>query len=76
MFIAVKRNVLLPDKNGARKKFLARSYVGELSEDFDTPYFRALVKDGDIVLTESHSDKVLVPEMDKAPKVRRKKSEG
>lgn len=73
MFVAVKRNVLLPSKDWGRKKFLPLSYVGELDDEFDTSYFRALVRDGDIVLTESHSDKVLVPEMDKPVKTRRKK---
>lgn len=73
MFVAVKRNVLLPNIDRGRKKFLPVGFVGDLEEDFDTPYFRALVKDGDIIVTEDHSDKVLVPEMDKPVITRRKK---
>lgn len=73
MFIAVKRNVLLPAKDWGRKKFLPRGYVGELEDEFTTPYFHALVKDGDIAVTQTTSDKEVVPEMEKPVKTRRKK---
>lgn len=71
MFVAVKRNVLLPGMG--RKQFLPMGYVGELDEEYDSKYFRTLVADGDIAIVESFSDKEVVPEMEKPTKTRRKK---
>ena len=73
MFIAVKRPVILRNKAEDRKLFLSFGFVGEVDDDYDTKYFRALVKDGDIAIPESHSDKDVVPEMEKPVKTRRKK---
>ena len=71
MFVAVKRPVILRNKAEDRKKFLPFGFIGEIEDEFDTPYFRGLVKDGDIALPASHSDKDVVPEMEK-PKKRKK----
>lgn len=73
MFVAVKRPVILRDKSEGRKLFLPFGFVGEIDDDFDTAYFRALVKDGDIAIPETHKDKDVVPELEKPVKTKRKK---
>ena len=57
MFIASKRNIILPSPDGKRHCRVSRDYVGEIPDwAAETDYFCALVKDGKISVPESHSD--------------------
>lgn len=57
MFIASKRNIILPSADGSKSFRVRKDYIGEIPDwAADTPYFRALVADGKISVPESHSD--------------------
>ena len=57
MFIASKRNIILPSADGSKSFRVQKDYIGEIPDwAADTPYFRALVADGKISAPESHSD--------------------
>lgn len=74
MFIAAKRNILLPSPDGSRTHFVGRGFVGEIPGwAAQTPYFQALVKDGKIVLPESGKDKDLRQAEEKKVRTRRGK---
>lgn len=77
MVVLSKRNIIIPAPDGKTKKFIAKDYIGEVEKWVtETNYFKALVKDGKIVVT-STADK----ELDKAAEkpvtdhTRRKKTE-
>lgn len=58
MFIMSKRNLIIPC--GAEKFSAPAGYVGNIPDCFaETPYFKALVADGKIVITADISDKSL-----------------
>lgn len=75
MFIAAKRNLILPSKNGSNTYEVARGFVGNIPDwAADTPYFEALVKDGKISVPKSHKDKDLAA-AEETPVKRRKPKE-
>lgn len=60
MFIMSRRNIELPCKDGAQIHRVAKDFVGEIPDwAAGTPYFRALVADGKIVVPASTKDKDL-----------------
>lgn len=72
MFIYAKRNVILPSADRSQMHPVRRGFVGEIPDwAADTAYFKALVKDGKIVLPETHKDKDLQQAEEKPVKVRR-----
>lgn len=75
MFIAAKRNVILPSADGSETFRVQRGFVGEIPDwATKTPYFQDLVKDGKIGIPESHKDGAIADEEVK-PVVRRKPKE-
>ena len=71
MFILAKRSVLLPSVDGKQRHFVPNGYMGEIPEWAVTDYFRELVADGKICITESTKDKDLQKADEKPAKVRR-----
>ena len=60
MFIMSKRNIIIPSPDGKISKRLFKGYVGPV-EDWvsQTDYFKALVKDKKIIVTETTKDNEL-----------------
>ena len=60
MFIMCKRNIIIPSPDGKISKKLYKGYVGSV-EDWvtKTDYFKALVADKKIIVTETAKDKDL-----------------
>lgn len=76
MFVMVKRNVILPSKDGSKHHAVQRDYVGDIPDwATETPYFRGLVQDGKIVIPDSKKDKDTQAADEKPVKVRRGKTE-
>lgn len=60
MFIVAKRNVLIPNADGSMVYPVSRGYIGTVPAWVEnTDYFKGLVKDGKISVTESYKDKDL-----------------
>lgn len=75
MFIAAKRNVILPSFDGSETYRVQRGFVGEIPDwAAKTPYFEALVKDGKIGIPESHKDGA-ISDVESKPVTRRKPKE-
>ena len=75
MFILAKRNILLPGKEpGAAPVRLKKDLFATVPDSAaDTNYFRELVADGKIVVT-NHSDKAIQTAAEKPVKTRRGKA--
>lgn len=74
MFIMAKRNIELPSPDNSRKHKVEKGFIGNIPDwAADTPYFRALVEDGKIVVPASSKDKDILEAEDKKPS--RKKGE-
>lgn len=60
MFIMSKRNIIIPSPDGKMSKKLHKGYVGAV-EDWvtKTDYFKALVADKKIIITETTKDNEL-----------------
>lgn len=60
MFIMSKRNIIIPSPDGKMSKKLHKGYVGEV-EDWvtKTDYFKDLVADKKIIITETTKDNEL-----------------
>ena len=60
MFIMSKRNIIIPSPDGKTSKKLHKGYVGTV-EDWvtKTDYFKALVADKKIIITETTKDNEL-----------------
>lgn len=57
MFIMSKRNIELPSPDGRQKHAVKKGFIGDIPDwAADTPYFRALVEDGKIVVPASKKD--------------------
>lgn len=57
MFIMSKRNIELPSPDGRRRHAVKKGFIGDIPDwAAGTPYFRALVKDGKIVVPDSKKD--------------------
>lgn len=60
MFIASKRNILLPSSDGSQVYPVRKGFVGEVPEwASSTSYFEALVRDGKISVPENKKDKTI-----------------
>ena len=58
MFIVSKRNIIIPSPDGKERCFIAKDYVGEIPKWVaETEYFKELVTDGKISVSESKDDK-------------------
>lgn len=61
MFIISKRNLVIPSDDGSQRLTLAKDYIGPVPDWVaQTRYFKALVKDGKIILSRTPSDKELL----------------
>lgn len=57
MFIMSKRNIELPSPDGRQKHVVKKGFMGDIPGwAAETPYFRALVEDGKIVVPASKKD--------------------
>lgn len=57
MFIMAKRNIELPSADGSQRHKVTRGFIGDIPDwACDTPYFRALVADGKLVVPDSKKD--------------------
>ena len=57
MFIVSKRNIILPGPDG-QKLHIPKDYMGEIpSWAAKSDYFKALVKDGKIIVSKSKKDR-------------------
>lgn len=75
MFIAAKRNVILPSADGTESFRVQRGFVGDIPDwAGKTPYFEALVKDGKLSIPESRKDRDIA-EAEETPVKRRKPKE-
>lgn len=60
MIILCKRNVVIPSPDGVTGKYIPKDYIGTIDEWVTkTKYFKELVSDGKIVITETTKDKVI-----------------
>lgn len=60
MFIMSKRNIIIPSPDGKASKRLYKGYVGPVENWVaQTDYFKALVKDKKIIVTETTKDSEL-----------------
>ena len=58
MIILSKRNVIIPSDDGKVKRFIPKDYVGKVEAWVTkTEYFKALVGDGKIVVSDTTKDK-------------------
>ena len=61
MIVVSKRNIILPGPNGERFH-MARDYMGPVPAWAEkSAYFRALVEDGKVIVSESRKKKEKVP---------------
>jgi len=75
MFIASKRNIIIPGGKGREDVTLVKGFVGEAPDWIsETAYFKALVKDGKITLSETSqvkgrkkAEKAAKPAKEKTP---------
>lgn len=75
MFILSKRNIILPSPDGSQTVRVTRDFLGDIPDwAAETEYFKALVSDGKIVLSEK-TDKEIQTAVEKPVKVRRNKIE-
>lgn len=69
MFIMANRNINLPNMDHSEVCKVARGFVGNIPDHFaKTPYFKALVRDGKIVVPKSTADKAVQGAREKADK--------
>lgn len=72
MFVVSKRNVIVPSADGSAAFPLPKGFVGPVPRWVaETAYFKALVEDGKVGVTESTGDAEVERQLEKKP-VRRK----
>lgn len=60
MFVVSKRNIIIPSPDGSQAFRLPKDFVGDVPAWVsDSPYFKGLVSDGKIIVSNSKSDKSL-----------------
>ena len=60
MFVVSKRNIIIPSPDGSQAFRLPKDLVGDVPAWVsDSPYFKGLVSDGKIIVSNSKSDKSL-----------------
>lgn len=75
-FVASNRNIVIPSPDGAERVKLPRGYMGAVPDwAAKTAYFKALVADGKLIVSEAKPDKALERERKAAEKARRKAEE-
>lgn len=75
-FVVSNRNIVIPSPDGRERVQLFRGYMGAVPDWAPkTAYFKALVADGKLIVSESKSDKDLEKERKAAEKARRKAEE-
>nr|DAT36612.1 MAG TPA: hypothetical protein [Caudoviricetes sp.] len=58
MIIVANRNIIIPSTDGSKAYPVSRGYIGPVPDWVtDTDYFKALVKDGKIAVSETKKDK-------------------
>lgn len=68
MFVASKRNVIIPSPDGAEAFPIPAGYLGNVPDWVaETTYFQALVRDGKIGVPDSHKDRDVEEEVAKKP---------
>ena len=71
MLVVSKRNIILPGPNGERFH-MARDYMGPVPGWAErSAYFRALVEDGKVIVSESRKKKEKAAARNEAPVLRR-----
>lgn len=75
-FVVSNRNIVIPSPDGRERVQLPRGYMGAVPDWAPkTAYFKALVADGKLIVSESRSDRDLERERKAADKARRKAEE-
>lgn len=70
MFILANRNIVLTTRDGDECHGVVRGFLGEVPDRFcETDYFRALVKDGKIVIPPTRKDVDVVTAAEAGEKV-------
>ena len=60
MFVVSKRNIIIPSPDGSQAFRLPTDFMGDVPAWVsDSPYFKGLVSDGKIIVSNSKSDKSL-----------------
>lgn len=60
MFVVSKRNIIIPSPDGSQAFRLPKDFMGDVPAWVsDSPYFKGLVSDGKIIVSNSKSDKSL-----------------
>lgn len=60
MFVVSKRNIIIPSTDGSQAFRLPKDFMGDVPAWVsDSPYFKGLVSDGKIIVSNSKSDKSL-----------------
>lgn len=60
MFVVSKRNIIIPSPDGSQAFRLPKDFMGDVPAWVsDCPYFKGLVSDGKIIVSNSKSDKSL-----------------
>ena len=60
MFVVSKRNIIIPSPDGSQAFRLPKDFMGDVPAwASDSPYFKGLVSDGKIIVSNSKSDKSL-----------------
>lgn len=71
-FVVSNRNIVIPSPDGRERVKLPRGFMGAVPDwAAKTDYFKALVADGKLIVSESKSDKSLERERKAAEKARR-----
>ncbi len=79
MIIMCKRNIIIPSPDGKTGKYIPKDYIGTIDKWVtETGYFKELVADGKVVVTESTGDKAIdkaaeAPVIDNTRKAKEKK---
>ena len=75
-FVVSNRNIVIPSPDGRERVKLPRGFMGAVPDWAPkTDYFKALVADGKLIVSESKSDKDLERERKAAEKARKKAEE-
>lgn len=60
MFVVSKRNIIIPSPDGSQAFRLPKDFMGDVPAWVsDSPYFKGLVSDGKIIVSNSKSDRSL-----------------
>lgn len=75
-FVVSNRNIVIPSPDGRERVKLPKGFMGAVPDwASETAYFKALVADGKLIVSDSKSDKDLERERKAAEKARKKAEE-